>query len=138
MMKTKAWQSLGCVALCVYLEMARRYAGPSSNNGRMHYSLREGAKALKVGKSTIAAALKDLQERGFIEPTVIGSFNVKIRKATEWRLTAYPCDFSNRAATKDFERWQPATAEIQNTVPVGGRAVPPLGQHGTCRRTIAA
>jgi hypothetical protein len=34
MMRTEAWRSLDCVARCAYLELAMRYAGPGSNNGR--------------------------------------------------------------------------------------------------------
>jgi hypothetical protein len=41
MMRTAAWQSLDCVARCAYLELASRYAGPGSNNGRLPFSLRE-------------------------------------------------------------------------------------------------
>ena len=48
MMKTDAWKSLSCVARCLYIEIERRYGGPGSNNGRIHYSIRDGAAALDL------------------------------------------------------------------------------------------
>jgi hypothetical protein len=147
MMKTPAWQSLACVDRCVYIEMERRYGGPGSNNGRIRLALREGARALGVGKTSIAKSQERLQERGFIVLMKRGGFNVKTRQASEWRLTQHVSDVSGHAATKEFERWRPdaktedetePTVNIQNTVPVRGPSVPVGGQHGPCRRTVAA
>ena len=57
LMNTAAWQSLGPVERSVYIELARRYAGAGSNNGRLPYSVREAADALHIGKSTALPAL---------------------------------------------------------------------------------
>ncbi len=138
MMKTIAWQSLSCVARALYVEIASRYGGPGSNNGKLHYSIRAAAKALGVSKTTAAKAFADLQDRGFIEAMMVGGFNVKNRRATEWRLTAHASDISTQIATKDFERWHPPGEKIQNTVPPTGRTVPLDGQHGPSKRTMAA
>src|SRR4051794_24909515 len=66
LLKSKAWKSLDAVARALYVEIAMRYGGPGSNNGRIPYSIREGATALKIGKSKAATALQVLQNRGFI------------------------------------------------------------------------
>lgn len=120
MMHTQAWQSLSTVARSAYIELAMRYAGPGSNNGRLPYSLREMAKELNVSKMTARRALRMLQERGFIVETKRGAFSLKERHATEWRLTEFGCDVTDALATKDFARWRK-----QNTVspenPVGFR-----------------
>jgi DNA-binding transcriptional MocR family regulator len=106
MMRTDAWRSLDCVARCAYIEMAARYAGPGSNNGRLPYSLREMAQALNVSKMTALRAFQKLQERGFIVETKRGAFSLKFRHATEWRLTEFGDDRSGALATKDFAHWK--------------------------------
>ena len=88
----------------LYLEMAKRYNG--SNNGRISYSVREGAAALHVSKGSVKNWLDVLHERGFIVCTKRGAFSLKItRDASEWRLTEYDCDTPAQHATKDFMRW---------------------------------
>jgi hypothetical protein len=136
MMKTEAWQDLDCVSRCAYIELAERYGGPGSNNGRIPCSLREIAEGLSVSKATAMRALESLQGHGFIVLAKAGYFSVKTRHAAEWRLTEFGCDVTKEMATKDFTRWQPAhqspplvngkvTAKIQKTVspenPIGFR-----------------
>jgi hypothetical protein len=134
MLNSPAWQSLSPIARCLYIEMASRYAGVDSNNGRIPYSVREGAEALVIGKATAHKALGDLVERGFIVPIKAGVFTLK--RATEWRLTEFACDVTNAAATKDFMRWEPS--EIQNKVPVAELTVPVAERDRTCSRTVVA
>ena len=117
LMRTEAWRSLSCVARCVYIEIKSRYAG--SDNGFIPFSLLEMARVLSVSKATVMRALTDLQERGFLVPTVRGGFNVKIRdkgvrRATEWRLTEYRCDRTNALPTREFDHWR--ASEKQNAV----------------------
>jgi hypothetical protein len=140
MMKTPAWQNLSCVARCLYIEIERRYGGPGSNNGKIHYSVREGAHDLNISKTTAAKGFAELQDRGFIQAVTMGAFSRKNRHATEWRLTAHGSDISQDFATKEYERWQPASdqAENQNTVPQRGLTVPHRGPNGPSRRTVAA
>src|SRR6476469_8780560 len=90
LMRTKSWKSLDCVARAAYLELASRYAGPGTNNGRIPYSLREMAEALGSSKATAMRALERLQDHGFVAMMRQGAFSVKLRVATEWRLTEYP------------------------------------------------
>jgi DNA-binding transcriptional regulator YhcF (GntR family) len=106
MMRTEAWRSLDCVARCAYIEMAARYAGRGSNNGRLPYSLREMAEALNVSKMTALRAFHKLQERGFIVETKRGAFSLKLRHATEWRLTEFGDDRTGALATKNFAQWK--------------------------------
>jgi hypothetical protein len=122
MMKSAAWQSLSATGRAIYIEMAARYAGIGTNNGRIPYSVRDAAEALKIGKSTAARELEALQDRGFIVATRKGAFSLKTdRHSTEWRLTEFPSDVCPTLSTKAFMSWTP---EKQNTVPVVGRVVP--------------
>jgi hypothetical protein len=120
LMNTEAWRSLDTVARCAYIELSRRYAGPGSNNGRIPYSLLEMAKALHVSKATAMRAMQRLQDVGFIVLMKRGGFNVKVRHATEWRLTEYMCDVTGALATKEFSRWRaPKSKHGFTTTPDG-------------------
>jgi DNA-binding transcriptional regulator YhcF (GntR family) len=124
MTNSEAWRSLDAVARALYVEITRRYMG--SNNGRIPYSVREGAENLNVGKATVMRALKKLEDHGFIVPTKIGAFSLKARHATEWRLTEFPCNLTNAAvATKEFVRWQQPGGSLA-TAPHRGRVASPV------------
>src|SRR5262245_20272269 len=116
MLNIEAWKDLDPVARSIYIELSLRYNG--SNNGRISYSAREGAEALNVSKATAARALRSLQAHGFIVVEKLGAFHVKIRHASEYRLTIYDSDiatnYADKLATKECMRWP----EIQNTVPL--------------------
>jgi hypothetical protein len=106
LLRSPAWQGLPGLARALYIDIAMRYNG--SNNGRISYSVREGAAALNVTKDTIARAVKLLQERGFIVCTKVAHFTVKTtRDASEWRVTEYDDDVIHQHATKNFMSWQP-------------------------------
>ncbi len=115
-LRTAAWKSLDAVARALYVEILSRYNG--SNNGRIPYSIREGAAALRIGKTKSAVGLKDLQDRGFIAAITRGGFNRKNRHATEWRITEFACDVTGALPTYDYQRWS-----FQNAVPSDGREV---------------
>ena len=102
-----AWHDLSAVGRAIYCEIARRYAGLGSNNGRIPYSVREAAAELKIGRATASRALTSLVDHGFIVPMKKGAFSLKKRHATEWWLTEYPCDVTNQMETKAFMRWTP-------------------------------
>lgn len=133
LMKTDAWQSLDCTARALYVEIASRYAGPGSNNGKIPYSVREAAAALKIGKSTAKRAFDQLTDRGFIVATERGAFSLKIRHATEWRLTEHCCDQTRELASKEFARWSRVE---QKPVPRAGHFVPEAAPIGTCGGTV--
>jgi DNA-binding MarR family transcriptional regulator len=124
MLKTPAWKSLTANARAIYVEIAARYGGLGSNNGRIPYSVRDAAKSLKIGKSTAAKAIQQLQDRGFIVEITKGAFSRKNRHATEWRLTESSCDITDALPTREYLRWP----QIQNTVPKAG-------PHGTSSGT---
>jgi hypothetical protein len=129
MLNTEAWKDLSAVAKVIYIELERRYYG--SNNGLIHYSTREAARDVKISKGTAARALRELQAHGFIVVEKMGAFHLKMRHASEYRLTAHDSNvegisFQEKFATKEFLRWP----EIQNTVPLmrlSGRVVRPIG-----------
>ena len=134
LMQTAAWRSLDATARAIYVEIASRYGGPGSNNGRITYSVRDAAESLRIGKSTAGRALERLEERGFIVAMKKGAFSLKVRHASEWRLTEFPSDATNDGAlaTKDFVHWPP---KIQNTVPPQTSEVPAAAPNGTCNGT---
>lgn len=128
MMQTDAWKSLRALERSIYTEIAARYAGDGSNNGRIGYSIREAASTFGVGKSSAARALEALQDRGFIVARKKGAFSLKSRHSTEWRLTEFGCDLTGALPTKEFARWR---LENQKPVPAGTLTVPVPGLPGT-------
>lgn len=116
--RTAAWRDLDTVARCAYLEIAARYAGPGSNNGRIPYSLKEMAEALHVSKATAMRALARLEEHGFIAEEKQGAFNIKHRHATEWRLTEWKNDLTGEPPTKEFASWKKQNA-VSPQNPIG-------------------
>ena len=105
MMDKPAWQSLSGNQRALYVAISARYNG--SNNGRIHFSDREAARAVHVSKSTAARGLAVLAERGFIVAVTRGGFNVKNKEAqaTEWRLTEFNCDVTGALPSKEFATW---------------------------------
>jgi hypothetical protein len=112
MMDTAAWKSLGAIPRAIYLDMASRYAGYGSNNGKIVYSVRCATREFSIGPATAKRGLDALQDRGFIVATKRGAFSLKRPHASEWRLTEFPSDVSKDMATKDFMTWTP---EINKT-----------------------
>src|SRR5438094_2962413 len=107
MLESEAWRSLAAIDRAIYIEIASRYAGPSSNNGRIPYSIGEAAASLKIGRATACGSIERLQERGFIQCVKQGAFSLKTKHASEWRLTEFACDVTHELASKDFMRWRP-------------------------------
>jgi len=117
MMRTDAWRDLDCVARCAYIELASRYRGSGSNNGRIACSVRQITEALNIGKTTARRALANLQNHGFIVEMKKGSFNSKVRHATQWRLTEFGCDVTGILPTKDFARWEAKPPKASSETP---------------------
>ena len=120
MMATPAWQALDGNCRALYVELARRYRGPNSNNGKIPFSVREAAAALPMGRSTAQRCLERLQELGFIKIGKRSGFSMKGRVATEWLLTEFPDDTNATTgiASKDFMKWTPQNSfhsPISNT-----------------------
>src|SRR6266566_9740536 len=74
-----AWQSLDGNGRALYIELARRYRGPNSNNGKIPYSTREAAKALHIGRSTAQRCFDKLLDRGFTKIGKRSGFSMKGR-----------------------------------------------------------
>jgi hypothetical protein len=134
MMATPAWKSLGATERSMYLDIAARYAGYGSNNGKIGYSVREAATNLHVGTSTAKRALDALQDRGFIVAMKRGAFTLKLRHASEWRLTEFPSDISKDMATKDFMTWTPDKNKTR--YPERHRSVSVAAPIGICSGTV--
>ena len=149
MTDTQAWKSLGAISRAIYPDMAKRYAGVGSNNGRIGYSVREAAAEFHIGTSTVKRALDELQDRGFIVSTKKGAFSLKIRNSTEWRLTEFHCDLTNKLPTKDFMTWAPDKNKTRYPQRQRSVSVPaPIGSssgtvqdsdtsHGICNGTVS-
>jgi hypothetical protein len=117
MLASPAWQSLDGNCRALYVEMARRYRGPNSNNGKIPYSVREAASALSIGISTANRALHTLIERGFTRIGKRSGFSTKGRVSTEWLLTEFPDDTTTTTGivSKDFMRWTPPNSNHSAT-----------------------
>ena len=119
MLKTQAWLSLSCQAKCLLIELLAFYNG--TNNGELYMSVRKAATLLRTGTKQASAALRELQEKGFIRATRKGSMTRRgeERLATCWRLTEYDDDLTGRQPTKEFMTWRPgeknSTVVSENT-----------------------
>jgi hypothetical protein len=107
MLASIAWQALDGNCRALYVEIARRYRGPNSNNGKIPFSVREAATVLHIGRSTAQRCLHRLMQTGFLKIGKRSGFNMKGRVATEWVLTEFPDDTTGvfATATKDFMKW---------------------------------
>jgi hypothetical protein len=109
MLASAAWQALDGNSRALYIEIARRYRGPNSNNGRIPFSVREAAKALNIGRSTAQRCFERLIGHGFLRINKRSGFSMKGRVSTEWLLTEFPDDTQamSMTASKDFMKWTP-------------------------------
>jgi hypothetical protein len=141
LIRSAAWKSLPGLARALYVEIAERYNG--RNNGRISYSVREGAEALHISKSTSKQLLDVLQDRGFIVRTKKGAFSMKaVRDASEWRLTEYDNDTPPGHASKEFMRWQPQEPDWneqpkKTRFAQGTRTVRPGYPYGSATSTVS-
>jgi hypothetical protein len=100
-LRCDAYRSMKALPRSVYFELRRRFNG--MNNGKIHCSIRELANELHCSKDSAAAALEELEEKGFIKCARPGSFNYKVRHAPEWILTEE--SLGEEFPTKEFMRW---------------------------------
>ena len=103
LLESPAWRHCSPAARALYVEVCQRHNG--TNNGQISFSVREAANSLGVSKNVPGKLFLELQDKGFLVKTMASSFSLKTKTATEWRLTAEPCD--GEPATKDFMRWMP-------------------------------
>jgi hypothetical protein len=100
-LQSAAWRSLSGPAVKVWLELRTRYNG--GNNGKLALSLDAAARVLRLGKATIARALAELEEKGFIVRTKRGKWYG--REASLYRTTDKSAGGS--PPTNDWKHWQP-------------------------------
>lgn len=100
---SEAWGSMKPGPRALYIELKRRFKG--SNNGQIFLSQREAAKALNVGRDTVAGYFTVLVERGFIVVTRGHCLGPKgIGQSATYALTEEA--LGSAAATKDFRQWR--------------------------------
>jgi hypothetical protein len=121
MLRSLAWRSLSPVARSIFLELAAIYNG--GNNGFIALSTRDAAKHVCCSKDTAARAFFELTLKGFVVCCSRGHFDRKSPRASEYRLTLYPCDRTGERISKAFMRWQPEDAKSV-AGPMGGTAGP--------------
>jgi MarR family len=98
-----AYLSLNCAARAILIEIAGVFDG--YNNGRLGMSVRTLARRCHLAPGTVTKALRELQDRGFIECVTRGSFNRKVQRASEWRLTWWACNVTGRPPEQPFMQW---------------------------------
>jgi hypothetical protein len=103
LIKGKAYKALKPTSRALFVEILFFYNG--TNNGEVHMSVRKAATLLSCAPNTANKALNDLIDKGFIILRKKGSFDYKIRHATEWIITMH--QYNNKLATKEFMRWTP-------------------------------
>lgn len=101
MARSPAWRSLSGAAVKVFLEIRCRFNG--GNNGALTLSLDEAARLLGLGKATVARAMEELQEKGFIVKTKQGFWYG--RQASEWAVTDKSVD--GALPTNAWRQWKP-------------------------------
>lgn len=100
-----AWKALTASAIKLLVALQRLDNG--ENNGDLFLSVRKAQDEIGLSRNTVAAAFKDLEDKGFVVPVVLGSFKVRGGPATSWRLTFVPAPSKRLAPTHDWQRWQP-------------------------------
>lgn len=117
-MDTPAWRSLSTAAKALY-PMLKRQAG-ARRNGQCFLSVRDAADYLGVNKDTASKALWELQARGFLVPTQIGSLGISGEgRATTWRLTELGTVAEPRPS-KEYLQWQPGSDFLVHKGKAGG------------------
>ena len=114
LLESEAWRWLKPNSQAVYIELRRRFNG--SNNGKISFSLAEGARILRASKTTIQTALVELEEHGFIKLVKKGYFQGRMASEyalTDERLEGYP-------PTREWQRWRPTKTHRRRQTPAIG------------------
>jgi hypothetical protein len=102
MLTCPAFRDLSGAAVKVLLHLAMLDNG--ANNGSIILSVRDAASGAGTARSVAARALAELTDAGFVVPTSIGAFSVKVGpSASTWRLTWVPVP-GRSGPTNDFLR----------------------------------
>lgn len=116
LLESPAWRSLSPAAVKVWCELRTRFK--RFNNDRLQLPLSYASKRLRLGRTTVARALAELEEKGFIEKLRQGEFLG--HQAALYRLTSEPVVDQNdrliQGATNDWKSWRPP--QSKNSAPV--------------------
>ncbi len=101
--RSLAFRSLSGSAVKVFIELRARFNG--GNNGDLSLSLGDAASLLGVSKTTAKRAFDELQRKGFIVCTSIGSWYG--RRASTWAVTTETIHLptAELRPRDDWERW---------------------------------
>ena len=102
-----AWRALSLAARLLYLELRAKLSNdPQVNNGRVFLSTRDAAGALGVCQRTAMNGFRELQAKGFVKVTQLGTLGSEGRgKATLYRLTECGT-MEHYEGTKDYLSWK--------------------------------
>lgn len=114
LMDSEAWRSLNAASRSIYLQIARRYNG--QNNGFLGASIDCLVSECNLAPNTVTTALRRLIEVGLIVRSREASFACKVRLASEYGLTCYPCDRTGHKPSNAFKLW---TGGKAGAAPVG-------------------
>lgn len=107
--RSSAFADLSPIASKLLMMMLPMHNG--YNNGSIELSARQASWMLKTGINQAQAALRDLQNKGFLVLTYKGRrINETIKKKSEWEITlfdGYDSKGSKRPATHDYMKWTP-------------------------------
>lgn len=127
LMKSPAWLDLSGVAvkLLLYLMMLSKGNngwGHRGERGELCCGERQAAAAIGVSRNTASRAFAELIDHGFLRPVRKGHFQVKVRHATIWRLTAQPYPRAHQGPTNEWRDWRPEQkSRAQNLNGTGAR-----------------
>lgn len=85
----------------IWIELHARHNG--YNNGRVGLSLGECATLLGIGKTTAKRALAELQTRGLVKLTTLGTYRGRL--SSEWELTDQPTE--HLGPSREYKDWRP-------------------------------
>jgi len=116
-LNSEAWTTMKPGPRALYVEIKRRFNG--SNNGRIFLSHRDAAKALCIGRDTVASYYRELTERGFLTITRGHHLGPEgIGQSALYALTEEPLNGS--PATKEFVLWKKQKPRRKNRHSMAG------------------
>ncbi|MDE0588577.1 hypothetical protein OU789_01415 [Halocynthiibacter sp. C4] len=128
-MEEPAWQALSPVAQALYPWLKFEWHGPrNNNNGKINFSVRQAAQRLGVSVNTASRGFHDLQRKGFIVITEIGTLGHSgFAKSPKYELTEITLPYGQQpAGRKLYKQWRKG-----NDFPVQkSRANNPHGANG--------
>lgn len=99
--------------------------GHGGEGGELFLAEREAARAIGVSRNTASRAFAELVEHGFLRVVSAGHFQVKVKRATTWRLTFQPYPRRHQGPTNEYRQWQPEQkSRAQNLTGTGAKTGP--------------